>query len=409
MLRCVDDRRSHGLEARAGARLAGIALVMLALPASVHAAPAAPARHATHAKPAAATARDAEALLASERAITDIVARIQPAVINVRRFVPDEKWWATANANKEKLSGGWKMVPERELLYPHHRPLPGASGVVISDDGYVLTLNRAVVLPNGDEADIIDCEIGPENYKATIVAREPTIDLAILKVTASTKLPFAPLGTIATLDPGRFVLEFGAPDGPVHVLSPGLVTQVPLRECYQDELSATYLQTSMTFDDGALGGPVVDATGKVVGLATRRGDSNAKPAPDGGPGYALPIDLATAIYKSLLERRSRESPWLGISVLRLSHEGRRAAGAPDSIGILVDNVFTPSAADSIGIRVGDVITNMQGEEIRTVYEFQRILYAAGVGQYVSLVLVRKGVRLEKTAHIEKRPPEAITR
>jgi len=351
----------------------------------------------------------AASLLANERSITDIVQRIEPAVVNVRRFVVDEKWWTTANANREKMSGGWKMFREDDLLYPKHRPLPGGSGVVISDSGYVLTLNRLVVLANGDEADIVDCEIADKHYRAKIVAREPTVDLAILKIEPPGKMAFAPLGNSWKLEDGAFLLAFGDPDGPTRTLVPGIVAQTPNRECYQEELSATYLQTSMAFDGGALGGPLVDATGKVVGLATKRADGGARSAPAGGPGFAVPIDLATAIYQSMLERQSRDSPWLGVSVLRLSREQRRAAGAPDSLGILIDDVFTPSSAASVGIKVGDVLTHMHGEEIRTVYDFQRVLYAIGVGQDVELVLVRKGVRLEKTAHIDKRPPEAITR
>lgn len=351
----------------------------------------------------------APTLLANERGITDIVRRIEPTVVNVRRFVVDEKWWANADANRERMSGGWKMFREDDLLYPKHRPLPGGSGVVISDDGYVLTLNRLVVVANGDEADIVDCEIDDKHYPAKIVAREPTIDLAILKIEAPRKLPFAPMGNSGTLESGAFLLAFGDPDGPTRTLAPGLVAQAPNRECYQEELSATYLQTSMGFDGGALGGPLVDAAGKVVGIATQRADGGAKSAPAGGPGFAVPINLATAIYESLLARQSRDSPWLGVSVLRLSRGGRRAAGAPDSLGILVDDVFTPSSASKLGIRVGDVITHMQGEEIRTVYDFQRVLYAVGVGADVNLTLVRKGMQLKLRAPVEKRPPEAITR
>src|SRR5262249_22106811 len=227
--------------------------------------------------------------------------------VNVRRFVVDEKWWASAYANREKMSGGWKLVREDDILYPKHRPLPGGSGVVISDSGYVLTLNRLVVLANGDEADIVDCEIADKHYPAKIVAREPTVDLAILKIEPAAPLAFAPLGNSATLESGAFVLAFGDPDGPTRTLVPGLVALEPMRECYQEELSATYLQTSMAFDGGALGGPLVDASGKVVGLATKRADGGAKSAAPGGPGFAVPINLATAIYQSLLARQSRDS------------------------------------------------------------------------------------------------------
>jgi serine protease Do len=355
------------------------------------------------------TALDATTLLASERAIVDLARRIGPTVVNVRCFVKDEKWWASAQAKSEKVTPGWVQVPERDLLYPHHRPLPGASGVVVSADGTILTLNRVLLTPAGDEADLIDVELGNDHYRARILAREPTIDLGILKIDAGHPLAFAPLGNNRGLEPGRFLLAFGEPDGPERVLLPGVVAQNPARECYQDELSATYLQTSMTFAGGVLGGPVVDASGRVVGLASQRGDGSAKSARPGEPGFALPINLAMAIYESLLARQSRESPWIGVSVLRMSREQRRAAGAPDSVGIQIDNVFTPSPAATLGLRAGDVIAHMQGEDVRTVYDFQRILYAAGVGQEITLEVVRKGARSGHTVRIEKRPPEATTR
>jgi serine protease Do len=358
---------------------------------------------------AQAASPDAATLLANERGIVDIARRIEPAVVNIRRFVKDEKWWADAQARSVKVAPGWVQVPERDLLYPHHRPVAGASGVVVSADGYILTLNRVLLLANGEEADLIDVELGKDHYRAKIMAREPTIDLGILKVDADHPLEFAPLGNNQGLEPGRFLLAFGHPDGPESVLLPGVVAQNPARECYQDELSATYLQTSMTFAGGVLGGPVVDASGQVVGLASQRGDGGAKSARPGEPGFALPINLAMAIYESLLARQSRESPWIGVSVLRMGKEARRAAGAPDSIGIKIDNVFTPSPSATLGLRVGDVITRMQGEDIRTVYDFQRVLYAAGVGQEITLEVVRKGTRLQHAVRIEKRPPEAVTR
>ena len=356
------------------------------------------------------TGPDAAALRANERAIVDIVHRVEPAVVSVRRFVKDEKWWEAAKAKSVKTAPGWVEVPERDLLYPHYRPLAGASGVIVSADGYILTLNRVLLTSSGDEADIIDVEIGDDHFQAKIVAREPTIDLGVLKIAADHPLAFAPIGNSRALEPGSFVMAFGYPVGPERVVLPGVVSQSPDRECYQDELSATYLQTSMTFAGGVLGGPVVDASGQVVGIASERGDGGGKgESPGGHPGFALPSSIASAIYESLLARQSRESPWIGVSVLRMNRDSRHAAGAPDSIGIQIDNVFKPSPAATLGIRIGDVITRMQGEDIRTVYDFQRILYAAGVGQDITVDLVRKGSRMEHTVRIEKRPPEAVTR
>jgi serine protease Do len=176
-------------------------------------------------------------------------------------------------------------------------------------------------------------------------------------------------------------------------------------------MNATMMQTSAPVGDGALGGPVVNLRGEVIGISTRRAESqrpaSLEPAP--GSGYALPINLATAIYESLIARGSTESPWLGISVLPVADKDRAKPGMPRVAGIAIDNVFDPSPAAEAGIRVGDVLTSLGGQTITTVYDFQRLLYAAGVGKRVTLGIVRDGKTLEVTTTIAKRPPDATTR
>jgi S1-C subfamily serine protease len=148
----------------------------------------------------------------------------------------------------------------------------------------------------------------------------------------------------------------------------------------------------------------------VIAIASQRGDGSAKAAPVRWAGLRPSMSTASAIYESLLARESRESPWIASPVLRMSRESRRAAGAPDSIGIQVDNVFAPSPAASLRDqdRRRDHAHAGRGHPPPCTIS-SRILYAAGVGQEITLELVRKGTRLERTIHIDKRPPEAITR
>jgi hypothetical protein len=96
----------------------------------------------------------------------DLARRIEPAVVNVRRFVKDEKWWTSAQARSVKVAPGWVQVPERDLCIRTTARFPGASGVVVSADGYILTLNRVLLTSAGEEADIIDVELGGDHYRA---------------------------------------------------------------------------------------------------------------------------------------------------------------------------------------------------------------------------------------------------
>jgi serine protease Do len=374
-----------------------VVLLALSLPAGLLAAEEAP---------------DAlEVLQKSERVFERLAASVRPAVVNIRRFTKDAAWWATVRPDR-RGTAGWRVVPTTDLLYPGHRPVRGASGFLVSADGYVVTLRRLVVDPaTGREAPIVDVEVGLDHYKAEVLGLEPTLDLAVLKITSSAPFPFLRFGDSGKSRPGHWAIAFGNPDGSEQTLLPGFVSFQPTRECYQDDLSATYLQLSVAVGDASLGGPVVNLSGEVIGVSARLGkpSASAAPAPVTGSGHALPSNVANAILQSLLIRENKESPWLGVSVLALTDEERTKLGDRAPGGIAIDNVFDPSPASAAGILVGDILLRLAGEPIATVYDFQRLLYHHGPGSRVTLGMLRDGKPLELVVTIARRPPEATTR
>ncbi len=366
-------------------------------------APAAPAP----AGRAAGGESDALAVLQRSEVVFEAIAkRVTPAVVNVRRFVRDEAWWARQQSARP--GSGWQVVPLGDRAHPQHRPLPGASGFVLSADGYILTLRRAVVDPKtGQPAPFVDVELENEPHPAQVVSLEPTLDLAILKVERPDPLPFLRFGDSGSARPGHWAIAFGDPDGAERALIPGFVAHSPTRECYQDDMTATYLQTSQVVPDGALGGPLVNLRGEVIGVNTRVAVPGADSLGPRGSGVALPSNIANAIFQAMLMRESKESPWLGISVLAPNDTLERRLGGPIA-GIYIDNVFVPSPASRLGVRVGDVLRAMDDQPIATVHDFQRILYELGAGSRVRLGIVRGGKRMELKATIERRPPGALT-
>jgi len=115
------------------------------------------------------------------------------------------------------------------------------------------------------------------------------------------------------------------------------------------------------------------------------------------------------IYKPLLARESRRSPWLGISVQRLPFTRQLPAAARGQRGILIDDVFDPSPASRAGLQPGDILMKMGREEITTVASFQRWLYLNGIGSEVKLEILRGDELLSQKATIEERPPSATMR
>ena len=385
------------------------AVPALAAPAAAAPAPARPAA-STGAKAAGgAGLSDALAVMQkTERLMESLARRVTPAVVNIRRFVKDEAWWDRVK-HSEPGSPGWQVVSVADQLHPEHRPLPGASGFLVSADGYIMTLRRVVVDPQTSEpAPFVDVEVESKYYTAQVVSLEPTLDLAILKITAPDPLPFLKFGDSSKAVPGHWAIAFGDPDGHERTLIPGFVAVSPARECYQDDMTATYMQTSVSVPDGALGGPIVDLRGEVIGLNARLAVSGGdKLAPPERSGLAVPSNIVSAIYQALLISQSKESPWIGISVLAPNDTLRKKLGGPIR-GIVIDNVFDPSPASRAGIRINDVLSSMDGRPITSVYDFQRVLYDRGAGSRVRLGLVRAQKPVDLQVTIERRPPEATT-
>jgi serine protease Do len=347
----------------------------------------------------------------SEKVLEDLAERVRPAVVNVRRFEKDEAWWSTTRGTSQADSG-WRVVPDADRLYPHYAPCRGASGFLISADGYLITLRRLVIdSRTGEPAEVVDIELGAEHYRAQVVSVEPTLDIAILKIKSDEPLPFLRFGDSTKSRAGHWAIAFGDPDGHVRTLLPGFVAVPPSRECYQDDLSATYIQISTLIPDGALGGPLVNLDGEVIGVNARLGASTSTDpsAPAAGSGFALPSNITSGIYQAMLMKESMESPWLGISVLFMDDTLKKKLGGGRIEGISIDNVFDPSPAAAAGIKVGDVLRSIDDEVIGNVYDFQRMLYYHGAGSRVRLGLVRDRKKYEVTVTIERRPPGAETR
>src|SRR5262245_51927745 len=267
------ERALMDLKSRAGLILLMTCLGAPAVPAAPAPSAPAPASSPAPARPAATGAKapsgdtslpDAITVMRkTERVLESLVQRVNPAVVNIRRFVKDEAWWG--RLERREPGSGWQVVSAADQLHHEHRPLPGGSGFLVSADGYIMTLRRVVLDPQTNEPPpFLDVEVESRIYPAQVVSLEPTLDLAILKITAPDPLPFLKFADSGKAVAGHWAIAFGDPDGHERTLIPGFVAVSPARECYQDDMTATYMQTSMSVPDGALGGPLVDLRGQVI-------------------------------------------------------------------------------------------------------------------------------------------------
>ncbi len=291
-------------------------------------------------------------------------------------------------------------------------PVGEGSGFFVTRDGYILTCRHFLVdSRTGEVAERVEVEMEDDRREpARVVALEPTINLAVLKIEVPFDVTPARLGDGAGIQVGHWVIALANPPGVTRSFLPGTVSARPQRECYQEQRTGTLLQTSLLAPPDGFGGPLVNIRGEVIGIAMPR-------EPGGGPlldrsispVYGFPIDLAMTLFEPLRIRESRRSPWIGISVLNLTTQVRRRLEQTPPTGLYIDDVFEPSPATRAGIRAGDILVRIGEDRMFAVQDFQKALYLAGIGTEVELELYRRGETLVLRVVIEQRPAEATTR
>jgi len=345
------------------------------------------------------------------RDLTAIADQARASVVTVAAFVRDD------SAAEDAPAPSWSRLPAGE--YPGFRRIGAGSGIVVSSNGDILTNRHLLVGPDGAAPDLVDVETADGRHTLSrIVGLEPTLNLAVVRLEIySERNPpaFEPIefGDSASLAVGGLAIPIGDPWGPERFFGLGVVAGLPDRQCYQEQLAATYLQIAAQVPPGAYGGGLLDADGRYVGMLTPRDASS----PDGTRGleYALPSDVVRGIFAAILETESTVSPWLGFAVMgiaelraELGASGFAALARPRS-GIYVESVFTPSPASAAGIRAGDFVTHIDGEALGSPLDFQRRLYLGGIGGTLRVDLFRDGEPYTVELKIEPRPEEAVTR
>ena len=349
---------------------------------------------------------DLDAARRLERTFTRVAERVLPSVVGISLFRRQ-----AAVAQKGADHGpGWQR-DGLDDLYPGYVRVRSRSGVLASDDGYVLTCGHLFEPSDAPPADtIIDIEVnGGQHFRAWIVGIEPTVDFAVLKVEAPIGLPPATLGDSDGVQTGRFAIAVGDPPGPELTFAVGTIAARAKEECYQDDRTSTLLQGSARIGAESFGGPLVDLDGRVLGITVPSGTDLPHGERYEGAAFALPIKLANTLFEALKIKQSTRSPWLGFAVRPLDWEQRRTMRAPQFGGIAIVNVFDPSPASRAGIRMGDLLMELDGNRINAVHDFQYWLYLSGIDKAVTLKLFRDGAFREVRTKIELRPLSAVPR
>jgi putative serine protease PepD len=258
-----------------------------------------------------------------------------------------------------------RLLPSTiQVLAAYHGAKDGAtgSGFVLDRAGHYITNNHVVAdaVSNGGPIEIVDQQ--GEKFTATVVGRSPTYDLAVLYVKGAPHLPPASLGTARVLRVGDQVVAFGSPLGLSSTVTSGIVSALnrPVTTSDAGSQASSYInavQTDAAINPGNSGGPLVDLTGRVVGVNSAiatTGSSSIGQAGNIGVGFAIPIDQVRITADQILRSGKARYPVIGASV---------NTGATTDSGAKILAVKSSGPAARAGLRKGDIVTSIAGEPV----------------------------------------------
>lgn len=297
------------------------------------------------------------------------------------------------------------------------RPIvAGGSGVIVSPDGYILTNNHVI-------ADAAALQVVLEDrrrFDARIVGRDPTTDLAVVRIDAE-DLPTVSFGDSDAARVGEWVIAIGNPGFSDMAANAGVLAftvtsgiisakgrplDIIYRELAQENDPAAryaiddFIQTDAVINPGSSGGPLVDLRGRVVGLNTAIASGTGFYQ---GYGFAIPANLARSIAEDLIEHGYVRRALLGVVIENVTAADAEYYDLPRIAGALIEDFAEDSPARRAGLRRGDVIVEVAGRTAGGVGEVQRLIARLEPGERVPVRVVRAGEARDVTVRLKAAP------
>lgn len=274
---------------------------------------------------------------------------------------------------------------QNDLIFGASKAEGVGTGVIVDSRGYILT-NSHVINDGNTEAVTVLLSSG-ESLDAEVLWNDPILDLAVVKV-EKTNLPVADLGNSDELIIGETAIAIGNPLGLTFERSvtagiiSGLNRSIPIS--YSESIDSL-IQTDASINPGNSGGPLLNARGEVIGINTAKIQSGE------GLGFAIPINIAKPIVDEFIEKGEFTKAYMGIQGIDLE-EFEQSSGEETGLekGVFVYKVYKDSPADMAGMLGGDIITRIGSDDIETMRQLIKVLYAYRPGDTETVELVRNG-------------------
>ncbi len=266
------------------------------------------------------------------------------------------------------------------------------SGVIISDDGYIVTNNHVV-----DGADKIEITLNNERtYEATLIGKDPNTDLALIKISEN-NLPFINFGNSDAVKIGEWVLAIGNPFNLTSTVTAGIVSAkarniniLQRRNGTNDFPLESFIQTDAAVNPGNSGGALVSATGNLIGINTAIASQTGSYT---GYSFAIPSNIVKKVTEDLLEYGIVQRAFIGVSIQNVNQQVANEYKLPNLKGVMVNGITKDGAAKSAGIQVNDVILKVGTIEVNDVPELQEQIGSFRPGEKASIT-IRRGSEIK---------------
>jgi serine protease Do len=320
---------------------------------------------------------------------SDVVERINPAVVNIDAALPDAGARGRRPSNFERPRGpaGFDGLDGRRGDLQRGM----GTGFIIDRDGSILTNHHVV---DGAERIVVTLADG-RALRAHIVGSDPETDVALIKVDGQQDLPVAPLGDSAALRMGEWVCAIGNPLGYEHTVTVGVVSYLG-RKLFDANLD-NYIQTDAAITLGNSGGPLINTRGEVIGInaAVSSRASNI--------GFAVPISAVSAILPDLRARGRVSRGYIGVVARDIDADLHQAMHLSVDRGAIVQDVISDSPAERAGIKPYDVVTSFGGRAVSNDADLMRAIASGTPGGTAAVELARDGRALTLTVKLAERP------
>src|ERR1043166_2835459 len=271
------------------------------------------------------------------------------------------------------------------------------SGVIVTQDGYILTNHHVI-----DGADQIKIDLNDNRtLDARVIGSDAPSDLAVLKINAS-GLPVLTLGDSDRTRIGDVVLAIGNPLGIGQTVTMGIISAKGRQTGLSNGSFEDFLQTDAPINQGNSGGALVSTNSELIGI------NSQILSPSGGSiglGFAVPSNMARTVMEQLVKTGRVRRGQLGITVLKIPSEEASKLGVKQGPGVLVYQVQSGSGADRAGLRRGDVITALNGTAVTDANSFRNAIAGTAPGTQVTLTVKRNGSEQQVRATLGEFTPQ----